>query len=445
MDKPRITAELGAFIAKCDSARIPAPARALALTGLVDCCGVLVAGSTEEAPRILEKTLAPARRDARLYFGERRTGVAAAAWINATAAHALDFDDMAIQGHPSAVLAPSLLAEAAMRDVTGAQIIDAYLIGYEVWAELVLREPSQHHMRGWHPTGLFGGIGAAAACARLTGLDAHQATMALALAASQSSGLVANFGTMAKPLHVGRAAHAGVISARMAAQGMSAAEDAIEHPQGLMMATSPSGKADLARPVEAGKTWRILSHGLNIKRYPTCYSITRGADGVRALMQEHGFQAADVAAVIVSMSRRNATILLHHKPTTALEAKFSMEFATAAVLATGSLTLSELRDDFVRRPDIQALMERVTVAPLDQEDAATGYAPADTVVIRLQSGAVFEIKVSKSPHPTPQALFDKFESCLKLGNFASPAREFHDALMALDQPVPARELIGRWL
>jgi 2-methylcitrate dehydratase PrpD len=300
-------------------------------------------------------------------------------------------------------------------------------------------------MKGWHPTGLFGGIGAAAACARLTGLDADRATMALALAASQSAGLVSNFGSMAKPLHVGRAAHAGVVSARMAAMGMSAAADAIEHPQGLLMATSPSGKVDLTGPVEAGRTWRILSHGLNIKRYPTCYSATRGVDGLRVLMEQHAITANDVAAVTVAMSRRNATILRYHSPSTALEAKFSMEFAAAAALTAGQLTLAQLRDDFVQRPDVQALMQKITVVPVDQEDLATGYARSDTISVRLQSGQIFETEISKGPRMSAEALFDKFESCLKIGGFASPAREFHDALMSLDQSLPARQLIGRWL
>jgi 2-methylcitrate dehydratase PrpD len=231
----------------------------------------------------------------------------------------------------------------------------------------------------------------------------------------------------------------------MAAMGMSAAADAIEHPQGLLMATSPNGNVNLARPVETGRTWRILSHGLNIKRYPTCYSATRGVDGIRALMEQHAFRAHDVAALTVTMSRRNATILRHHRPNTALEAKFSMEFAAAAALTTGSLSLSELRDEFVRRPDIQALMEKVTVVPVDQEDLATGYAPSDTISIRMKSGIVFDTQMSRIPRVSAEAVFDKFEACLKIGGFTSPAREFHDALTALDQSLPARQLVGRWL
>ena len=104
---------------------------------------------------------------------------------------------------------------------TGAQLATAYVAGYEVWADLQRRDPEQHHEKGWHPTGIFGAIAAAAACASLRGLDADKATQAIALGASQSAGLVANFGTMTKPFHAGRAAHAGVISARLAAAGFT--------------------------------------------------------------------------------------------------------------------------------------------------------------------------------------------------------------------------------
>ena len=133
----------------------------------------------------------------------RRIPAPEAAWINGAAAHALDYDDVALRGHPSAVLVPAILAEAESLKATGAQMATAYAAGYEVWADLQRRDPDQHHEKGWHPTGIFGAIGAAAACASLRGLDPETATQAIALGASQSAGLVSNFGTMTKPFHAG--------------------------------------------------------------------------------------------------------------------------------------------------------------------------------------------------------------------------------------------------
>ena len=132
--------------------------------------------------------------------------------------------------------------------------------GYRHWrvdyagdrADLAGRDRDQHHEKGWHPTGIFGPIAAAAACASLRGLDPEKAAHALAMGASHSAGLVANFGTMTKPYHAGRAAHAGVMVARLAAAGFTASLDALEHPQGFLAAASPKGNVDRTSPTRAG-------------------------------------------------------------------------------------------------------------------------------------------------------------------------------------------------
>src|SRR5262245_43997885 len=184
----------------------------------------MIAGSVEQPPAILLEVLAPAAGDASLYWSGPKVPAPDAALINGTAAHALDYDDVALRGHPSTVLVPAILAEAESLGATGAQIATAYVAGYEVWAELAGRDPDQHHEKGWHPTGIFGPVGAAAACASLRGLDSGKTAHAIALGASHSSGLVANFGSMTKPYHAGRAAHSGVMAARLAAAGFTASQ-----------------------------------------------------------------------------------------------------------------------------------------------------------------------------------------------------------------------------
>src|SRR5262249_7664908 len=208
-----LTRSLGAFVCDLRLAAIPAQAMDVVHLGMADSVATMIAGSVEEPPNILRRALNPPAGDARIYLTGPRVPAPEAAWINATAAHALDYDDVALRGQPSTVLVPAILAEAEALKASGAQMATAYVAGYEVWAELAGREPAQHHEKGWHPTGIFGPIGAAAACASLRGLDGERAALALALAASHSAGLVANFGTMTKPYHAGRAAHAGVISA----------------------------------------------------------------------------------------------------------------------------------------------------------------------------------------------------------------------------------------
>jgi 2-methylcitrate dehydratase PrpD len=237
-----LTVGLGSFIAGLRYEDIPKDAIPVIHTGFTDCIGVMIAGRGEPPAQLLKAALAPPPGEATLLFGADTAAAPVAAWINGTAAHALDFDDVAQRGHPSTVLVPAILAEAQALGATGRQMALAYAAGYETWAELVRRDADGHHNKGWHPTGIFGAIGAAAACASLRGLSAEQAAHAIALGASQSAGIMANFGTMTKPFHAGRAAHAGVISARLAASGFTAALDALEHPQGFLAAVSPAGR-----------------------------------------------------------------------------------------------------------------------------------------------------------------------------------------------------------
>ena len=438
MSEP-LTKSLGSFVSRTRLEAIPSAALRVVHTGFVDCVGTLIAGSIEEPPRLLHKALAPAPGDATLYLVGPRVSVPEAAWINGTAAHALDYDDVSLRGHPSTVLVPAILAEAEGLGSSGAEMATAYVAGYEVWAELAGRDPDQHHQKGWHPTGIFGAIAAAAACASLRRLGPEQATQAIALGASHSSGLVANFGTMTKPYHAGKAAHAGVISARLAEAGFTASADALEHPLGFLAAVSPKGAADRERAAQAGRAWQILNQGLSVKKYPLCYCTHRAIDGMLDLLRAQQVHGEDVKSITVSTSRRNATILRNQQPQTGLEAKFSMQFAMAASILAGRVGLAELTDGFVQRKDVQALQRKVTIAPDDRPDPnRSGAAPYDLVVIetndgrRLESARITDERGSPQLPLSTDELWVKFENCLAIGNPSLSARAIFDALLSIE-------------
>jgi 2-methylcitrate dehydratase PrpD len=444
-----LTRSLGTFVSELRLPAIPAEALGVVHTGFADCVGTMIAGSIEEPPRILHEALAPPAGEASLYLVGPRVPAPEAAWINGTAAHALDYDDVALRGHPSTVLVPAILAEGESLRATGAQLATAYVAGYEVWAELARRDPGQHHEKGWHPTGIFGAIAAAAACASLRGLDADKATQAIALGASQSAGLVANFGTMTKPFHAGRAAHAGVISARLADAGFTSSPDALEHPLGFLAATSPKGEVDRTSPTQAGRDWNILSLGLSVKKYPLCYCTHRAIDGALDLLAERELRANDVKSVTVSTSRRNSKILRNARPQTGLEAKFSMQFAMASSIVARRVGLSELTDDFVRRADIQALLPKVTVDPDDRLDPKRpGTSPYDLVVIettdgrRLESARIVDERGSPEIPLTSDELWAKFKDCFAVGNPKLPARAAFDALMSIERQPGVAAIAG---
>src|SRR6202034_1887991 len=176
---------------------------------------------------------------------------------------------------------------------SGADMITAYVAGYETWAELFRRDTGLLHQKGWHPTGLYGAVGAAAACAKLRKLDAEKSAIAIALGASQAGVMMSNFGTMTKPFHAGKAAHAGIMAARLAEAGFTANTDALEHPRGFLHAISPAGKEDRTSQAKAGRQFQILTHGLGIKKYPMCYATHRAIDCILDLIGNSPIQAGD--------------------------------------------------------------------------------------------------------------------------------------------------------
>ena len=443
-----LTKDIGAFIAELSPNRIPQAALEVARLGFIDTIGTMIAGRREDCVRILRDVLAPPAGPASITFSEARGPAPEAAWINGTAAHALDYDDVALRGHPSTVLVPAILAEAEALDASGADMLVAYVAGYETWAELFRRDSGLLHKKGWHPTGLYGAVGAAAACARLRRLDAARSAMAVALGASQSAGLMANFGTMTKPFHAGRAAQSGIVAARLAEAGFTASDDALEHPQGFLHAISPEGGEDRASPASLGEGWALLRQGLAIKKYPTCYCTHRAIDGLLDLLEECDVRPEEVERVTVRISDYFATVLRNHAPDTGLAAKFSIEFAMASAIIARRVGLRELTDDFVRRGDVQALMRRVVTETVGERDAELpGAAPADQVSIVLVSGDMLAgpnvtRAIGHSSRPLrEQQVFAKFADCLEAGGSEIPPETLFARLQGLEG-MQARALAG---
>ena len=418
-----LTLELGRFVADLSLERIPAEGCAIARTGIADCFGVLVAGARDPEIALVDRELggnaAAGAASASLIPSGARRSVESAALVNGVAAHVLDYDDVSLDGHPSAVLVPAILAQGEASGASGAQMLTAYVAGFEVWAELLAREPTPLHRKGWHPSAVLGTVAAAAACAKLRDLDASGSATAMAIATSMASGLVANFGTMTKSFQVARAAQSGVIAARLARAGLTASLDALEHPAGLLAALSPEGKAERDRPFDAArKTWHIVEEGLNIKRYPICYATHRSIDAALGLVERYDLSPDKVERIHVSTGKTQLVMLRNARPQTGLEAKFSMQFAMAAALVSRKVGLAELTDAFVRRADVQAIFPRVSFTTTDATMPGTAFAPADCVAITTMSGETLQsgpVEYAKGSHQHPLSgdeLWAKFADCL---------------------------------
>jgi 2-methylcitrate dehydratase PrpD len=443
-----LTRDLAAFSAALRFDDVPAAALPWVRIAFTDCFATLVAGRDSEPAAMLVQALAPPPGACRLLVDRGTANAPDAASINATAAHALDYDDAAQRGHLSVVMVPALLAEAELLHADGRRLVTAYAAGYETWAELIRREPDHYHNHSWHPTGVFGPLAVAAACASLRGLDAERTTHALAIAASHSAGLIANFGSMVKPLHAGHAARSGLLAARLAAHGCTGSPDALEHPKGLLQGLSPAGRVDVETPVRAGRDWpwRLPLAGVNTKKYPSCFAAHRALDGMLELVAAHDLQPPQVQRIIVTTSRRNRSTLRYAAPVDALQAKFSMPFAMAAALLSRRCGLAELQDAYVQRDDVRHLMGLVDVLPEDAEDPARpGEAPEDVVAVHLHDGRVLRqavdyVRGGPERPLRPGELYAKFADCLAAGGLAADARPLHDALMRIDT-LPGTEAL----
>ena len=364
-----LTRNLGVFVSSLDFEKIPAPAVETVKRGFIDCVGVMFAGRDEPVVGILrEFVLSSPGAEARILYDKGQTTSTEAALVNAAAAHALDYDDTGIDGHPSAVLVPAVLAEGERLRSSGAELIAAYVAGYETWAELASRDADKHHAKGWHPSAVFG---------------------AVAAAASMAGGLTANFGSMTKPLQVARAAQSGLTAARLAARGLTASPDALEHRGGFLNAISPAGRVRLDGEIAAGRDWHILRNGLNVKRYPVCYALHRSIDGLLALGSGKKINPEKIKEIELSIGKHQAGMVRHSRPQTALDAKFSAEFAAASAVVAGQVGLAQLRDEFVCSGAVQALFPRVKVTAVDDPDPDEPlFARSDAVRVTLADGTV---------------------------------------------------------
>jgi aconitate decarboxylase len=420
-----LTQSIAQFVVKPDFADYTDRLHAAAKTGFTDTIGTMFAGASEPVVDVLLRHYADAAGHdlAPVPFANLSKPAAQAACINGAAAHALDYDDVALSGHPSTVLVPAILALGHVQNTSGRDALNAYVVGYEVWAELIGRESGKYHLKGWHPTGVMGTVAAAAALSYLMRLDVSTSSRAMAIAASMASGLVANFGTMTKPFHAGRAAANAIEAVQLAMQGLTASEDVFEHHAGFLNAISVSGDVDTSSAADQlGTVPRLLEYGLSIKRYPVCYSCHRSIDGTLALIQKYDLKPQDVESVTVTIGAAQASMLRNHRPQTALEAKFSIEFAIASALVQREVGLRQLTDGFVQREQVQQQFQKIQTTineePCPLEPA---FALNDRVQIRLLTGELLDSGNIRFPlgnalNPmTQEALHNKFADCIETG------------------------------
>lgn len=375
MKRVGATAAIAEFLHTTEYDDIPTEVVGKAKQHILDCVGVTLAGSTAPIGRIVREHLVEqgGSEHATVIGLALRTTPPLAAWANGTLGHALDYDDNSIDNpiaiHPTVVALPTVLSLGETRRTDGRDAIAALVLGIEV-ASTLGRSMTPRDFRVWHGTGTLGTLASATAAAKLLNLTPRQIRHALGIAASTAAGLVANFGTMTKPFHAGHAGRNGMVAALLAQKGFTSAPDILEIHGGFGDALAKTYDFDGIRN-RLGDPWEIANPGIHIKRYPSCMATHHAIDAILTLRGDHRIDPRDVDGVSVGTRRNVAHTLTHTAPTTALEAKFSMQFCMAIALLEGSVTLAEFRDEVVRDPQVQKLGSKVTLKT-DPEIEATG-------------------------------------------------------------------------
>ena len=363
MQAADLTRVLAARAAGLGADELPAPVRELARQCVLDYLGCAVAGAGDPLVRLLldEMIEAGGPGQAGIIGHAERLPVLAAALVNGAAGHALDFDDvnLAMPGHPSVAILPALLALAELRGSSGREVVTAFVAGYETACRIGMALQPGHYALGFHSTATLGSFGAAAACARLLGLDGDQTATALGIAGTQAAGLKSQFGTMCKPFHAGKAAQNGLIAARLAARGFSSRADLLECDQGFAATHGPdfSPEAALATPEDG---FYILAN--LFKYHAACYMTHAPIETARRVRRDHGLSPERIAGVTLRLDAGCDRICNIPAPVDGLQSKFSLRQTVAMALAgIDTASLAAYSEQNARDPALIGLRERVAL------------------------------------------------------------------------------------
>jgi 2-methylcitrate dehydratase PrpD len=378
------TQRLAEFVVGLRYADVPPEVIARVKRQCLDLFGVALAGSTQPvgvvARRFAERQCSAP--DSSVWGSALRASAADSAFANGVAAHALDFDDMWLpSAHPTAPTLPATLALGESLGVSGQELLVAQLAAYEVMGKLSLGVSGR---AGWHPTAVFGCIGATTACAKLLGLDEQQTAMAWGIASSEASGVEGHSGTMTKPFHAGQAARSGVVAALLAADGFTASNRVFDGGQGFFGAFYRDLPYDPWRvTIALGNPYHIVSPGAGIKMYPAGYFMHHTFEAALELAETHDLRLADVREVEIGLRHERN----FNRPVirSGLEGKFSLQYMAAIALLDRRLTIESFDDAHALSPPVQELLSRIRtrVDPSIPHNQDLTYNP---VTVRLVDG-----------------------------------------------------------
>lgn len=454
----KLTAHVADFVVNTRLSDIPSKTIELGKKSILDSLGLALSGSRAETAGLIEKyvdSLGCGSGTATVLGSGSKYPARFAALVNGIAIHVDDFDDTQLASakdrvygllvHPTVCVLPAALATAEVSGKNGRDLLLAYQVGVEVECKIAEAISPRHYEDGFHSTGTCGVFGGTSACARLHGLDGIHTTRAFAIAASQAAGLRENFGTMMKPFQAGHATESAVVAADLAALGWTGAEQILEAQRGFFHAYG--GTYDPAVIMERlAKPWTFQDPGVSIKPFPSGSLTHPGMTELLRLIRANSIHAADVQQVEVGTNHNMLNTLIHHRPTTGLQAKFSMEFCMAILLVDGKADQTRFTDAVVNRTDVQDMISRVRFYT-DPEAEKAGYDKMTTILkITLKDGRVISGRADFGKgSPTNPMSYDevaeKFLGCAEFAEWPMPkAKQVVELVHKLEDVSDVRSL-----
>ena len=447
-----ITQHIADYITGADIEDFPPDAIDAAKGAITDCLACMLAGSRESLSDILCRYIdgEGANPAASVVGRGFRTSAANAALVNGAMAHALDYDDITqiTKTHPTAVLLPAALAVAEEYGASGKDMLLGYMSGFEVSCAVgeALSEAYYDDL-GWHPTGPLGTVGAAAAASKIMSLDPNQTAMAVSLAASQASGLRQNFGTMTKPFHAGDSARAGVVAAKLVRDGFTASQDALEGRFGFIRAFSGGQDFDSEQvAANLGNKLYLVESGIEVKKYPCCGSAHLALDATFDLLTQGAIDPDAVDRIDVMVDFDPPRSLIHSRPLSSLEGKFSMQYCLAAALLDRRVGLQSFTDDQVMRPEAQALIPRIDMRRIPGNEGKPSWDEGyHQVEVQLKDGSILRQQAHRANSGalrgvTMEDIREKFRDCASQALPEATATELLSRLDRLEEGGPVSGL-----
>ncbi len=433
-----VTESIARWINETTYEDLPPEAVKAAKWAILDTLGVSLAGATQPVGEIVLNYTrdAAGTPEASVIGRGMKTNIADAAFANGVLAHATDFDDTWLPvGHPTCTVFPVVLALGEKLGTSGKDIINAFVIGLEIHGKVGIG----HHTPGFHSTGVYGVLAAAGSAAKLLGLDEWQTRMALAIAASHASGLGKNVGTMTKPYHSGNAASGGVRAAMLAKAGFTGDPEPIDGARGFADTFMRDGTYDGQATVSAlGKPYHIVSPGIAVKKYPTCYLNHRALDAILRLVLTHDVKPEQVEEVVVTVPVEGWLNRMEND--FGLRAKFSLQYNMAEAILSRKIVIESFDDDYINRPEAREMMERVRLVvdpsmPKEYENVS------NPVTLKLKDGRTLTEQVDV-PHGDWDDLLSLEEMLTKYRDNALRVLSSDDCQKTIDLLLRLEEMDG---